>query len=43
MQVTLEIIHMSVNYLEVTVDGQPVPNRVLTPNFEYVTFLLTPT
>ena len=34
MQVTLEIIHMSVNYLEVTVDGQPVPNRVLTPNFE---------
>ena len=26
--------HMNLNYLEVTVDGQPVPNRALTPNFE---------
>ena len=26
--------HINVNYLEVTVDGQPVPNRALTPNFE---------
>ena len=26
--------HMNVNYLEVTVDGQPVPNRALTSNFE---------
>ena len=39
MHVTLEIIvkilkHMNLNYLEVTVDGQPVLNRALTPNFE---------
>ena len=26
--------HMNLNYLEVTVDGQPVPNRALNPNFE---------
>ena len=26
--------HMNANYLEVTVDGQPVPNRPLKPNFE---------
>ena len=26
--------HMNLNYLEVTVDGQSVPNRALTPNFE---------
>ena len=25
---------MNLNYLEVTVDGQPVPNKALTPNFE---------
>ena len=25
---------MNANYLEVTVDGQPVPNRPLKPNFE---------
>ena len=25
--------HMDANYLEVTVDGQPVPNRPLKPNF----------
>ena len=26
--------HMTLNYLEVTVDGQSVPNRALSPNFE---------
>ena len=26
--------HMDLNYLEVTVDGQSVPNRALSPNFE---------
>ena len=26
--------HMNLNYLEVTVDGQSVPNRALSPNFE---------
>ena len=26
--------HMNANYLEVSVDGQPVPNRPLKPNFE---------
>ena len=26
--------HMNLNYLEVTVDGQAVPNRALSPNFE---------
>ena len=26
--------HMNANYLEVTVDGQPVSNRALTLNFE---------
>ena len=26
--------HMNLNYLEVTVDGQSVPNRALSRNFE---------
>ena len=33
---------MNLKYLEVTVDGQPVPNRALTPNFEKgISFHLT--
>ena len=31
--------HMNLNYLEVTVDGQPVPNKALTPNFEKGDFI----
>ena len=26
--------HMDANYLEVTVDGQPIPNRPYKPNYE---------
>ena len=37
---TLLILKMNLNYLEVTVDGQPVPNRALTPNFEKGDFIL---
>ena len=31
--------HMKLNYLGVTVDGQPVPYRALTPNFEKGDFI----
>ena len=31
--------HMNLNYLEVTVDGQSVPNRALSPNFEAGDFI----
>ena len=30
---------MNLNYLEVTVHGQPVPNTALTPNFEKGDFI----
>ena len=30
---------MNLNYLEVTVDGQPVPNKALSPNFEKEDFV----
>ena len=31
--------HLNANYLEVSVDGQPVPNRPLKPNFEEGNFV----
>ena len=33
--------HVNLHYLEVTVNGQPVPNRALTPNFDKGDFVLS--